>query len=134
MKAEVHSSMDDKKYKLAVDNAVERILTKAAIVIEGRAITLVPVDTGRLKGSITYATQQGGDEVKGDAEVGDGVSRPYVKGVAHVGTNVEYAQHVEYGTRRMPKRPYLRPAMDSSRTDAQRIMKAEMRKALKDGK
>jgi phage gpG-like protein len=62
--------------------------------VETQAKELVPVDTGNLKGSITH-------RVDGDAAI--------------VGTNVEYAEHVEYGTSRMAERSYLRAAIDAMR-------------------
>lgn len=61
-----------------------------ALMIEGEAKKLCPVDTGRLRASI-HAGKKG-------------------KGVAYVGTNVEYAPFVEFGTYKMRAKPYLRPA------------------------
>ena len=52
-------------------------LTKACLLVEGDAKKRCPVDTGQLRQSITY-------EVKGNTGV--------------IGTNVEYAPYVEYGT------------------------------------
>jgi len=71
-----------------------RFLTEAGIVVQAAAKRLAPVDTGNLRGSITR-------EVFGDR--------------AEVGTNVEYAEHVEYGTRHMGAQPYMRPAIDENR-------------------
>lgn len=48
------------------------------------------VDTGHLRGSITHTTDD-------DA--------------AYVGTNVEYAGYVEFGTSKMAPRPYLENAL-----------------------
>ncbi len=109
-----------------------RALEKAAITVEGRAINRVPVDTGRLKGSITHETY--------DEE-------------AHVGTNIEYAPHIEYGTRshminspvkirgvgwRYIKRhpgtkaqPFLRPALDGKKAAILRDFKSWIRKAMR---
>lgn len=50
------------------------------------------VDTGRLRQSI------------GVQKVGEGHYR--------VGTNVEYAPYLEFGTRRMAARPFMRPALE----------------------
>lgn len=52
------------------------------------------VDTGRLRSSITYEIGTQGRVL-----------------VARVGTNVEYAKHLELGTSRMRPRPFLRPAL-----------------------
>lgn len=131
MKATVHSSMDGKDYPELMDKAVERGLTKLGIVIEGDAVAQVPVDTGRLKGSITYATKGG----RSDAQhIGDEVSRPMREWTLHVGSNVEYAQHVEYGTKFMKKKPYLRPALDQNRSRSPRILQTEIREAMQRGK
>jgi len=52
------------------------------------------VDTGRLRSSITYELGTSGRVL-----------------VARVGTNVNYARHLELGTSRMRPRPFLRPAL-----------------------
>lgn len=49
-----------------------------------------PVDTGRLRSSITYVEEEG---------------------VFKVGSNVEYAPFVEFGTEDRAPQPYLRPAV-----------------------
>lgn len=58
------------------------------------ALQRVPVRTGRLKRSIR---------------------RWRVGTVWHVGTDVEYAPYVEFGTRRMRAQPFLGPALESAR-------------------
>jgi HK97 gp10 family phage protein len=79
------------------DGPVGKALTKRAISTVRHAKRLAPVDTGRLRSSITH-------EVGGDSE---GIA-------ARVGTNVEYAPHLEYGTSRMKARPFLRPALQAA--------------------
>ncbi len=70
----------------AVDKALEMIGLKA----EAYAKMACPVDTGRLRNSITHQKEGAETEV--------------------IGTNVEYAAYVEMGTSRMSARPYLKPA------------------------
>ena len=69
-----------------LNKAVERI----ALLIEGEAKKICPVRTGRLRASIHTG------KIK--------------DGVYYVGTNVHYAPYVEFGTRKMAAKPYLRPA------------------------
>ncbi len=79
------------------------IVAKAAADIEARAKQVVPVDTGNLKNSIQT-------EMDGDLS-------------ASVGTNVEYAPYVEYGTSRMAAKPYLTPAAEAVRSGFTEAMK-----------
>jgi HK97 gp10 family phage protein len=69
-------------------------LARKAIKVETTAKRLCPVDTGRLRASITH--EMGEDSL--------GL-------VAYVGSNVEYAIFQELGTRFQPAQPYLRPAL-----------------------
>jgi len=74
-----------------------------------------PVDTGRLRASITLADSEGLIQPIG-AEAGsnDSVSIPTGKFVVRVGTNVDYAIDVEFGTVNQPAQPFLRPAADQA--------------------
>lgn len=84
------------KYALSSDDgAVARELLKIVRKVEGEAKRNCPVDTGRLRSSITSTL--------GKDEEG-------VYGVA--GTDVEYAPHVEFGTYRMNAQSFLRRALD----------------------
>lgn len=76
------------------DGAVAKDLARRAIKVDAAAKRLCPVDTGRLRSSIQHVP----------GEDGQG---PYVD----VGTNVEYAVPVEYGTAVSPAQPYMRPAL-----------------------
>jgi HK97 gp10 family phage protein len=72
-------------------------LAAAAVKVERQAKRLSPVDTGRLRNSITW-------ELRTDA-----------RGLyAAVGTNVEYAPYVEFGTSKMSAQPFLRPALTAA--------------------
>lgn len=80
------------------------------------------VDTGRLRASITWAISEGaqqGDQVRGSAATqDDAVGRPDHEAnriIAVIGTNVKYAKPLEFGTRHMSARPFLRPALEKAR-------------------
>jgi HK97 gp10 family phage protein len=64
-------------FKDAKDEAVETALDVVGMTAEGYAVMKCPVDTGRLRNSITHTVKDG---------------------VAYIGTNVEYASYVELGT------------------------------------
>ena len=74
-----------------IDDIVERELTDSANNIEKQAKNITPVDTGRLRASITA-------DVKGLE--------------ANIGTDVEYASYVHEGTSEMAPQPFLYPVAD----------------------
>ena len=78
-----------KDVKAVYEQARERSLEIIGLTAEKYAKEITPVDTGRLRNSITHNVD--GKEV-------------------YVGTNVEYAPHVEYGTIKQKAQPFLRPA------------------------
>ena len=85
----------------AAEQAKKKALTEAALIVEGQAVSLAPVDTGNLKNSITH-------QVKEDE--------------ARIGTNTDYGPYLEFGTRKMPAQPYLRPAFDKSKNNIEKIL------------
>ena len=76
-----------------INKANKQIISKACLMVERDAKKLCPVDTGRLRGSITH-------EIQGTT--------------GRVGTNVEYARAVELGTEKQSPQPYLRPALHAN--------------------
>jgi HK97 gp10 family phage protein len=98
------------KAKVKGRNVMNKSVYEIGVVIQGQAIALTPVDTGRLRNSIvtrTLTKDNGKAERKEDE-----ISKPTKENVARVGTNVEYAEYIEYGTRYQTAQPYLRPAFD----------------------
>ena len=95
------------KYKDNSDkvmNEIERLtkerLNTAALMVERTAKQMSPVKTGTLRRSITHITQ---------------------KNKAVVGSNLEYAPHVEMGTVRQSAQPYLRPALMANLSRIKRL-------------
>ena len=77
-----------------VEKDVSKLIKNTLHNIERDAKKQCPVDTGRLRGSITtniISTYSG-----------------------EVGTNVEYAEYVEYGTRYQSAQPYFEPAVEKN--------------------
>lgn len=103
MKVEVIDHVSEIKANL--NARIPIILEALGIEAEGNAVDeitkLGAVDTGRLKGSITH----GHDEES-----------------AYIGTNVEYAPYVEFGTTKMSPRPFLRNAVANYSDDYKRII------------
>lgn len=97
----------------AVQSAMQKAKNRALEIIGGKAETyakqLCPVDTGNLRNSITHAQQDDNTEV--------------------IGTNVEYASHVELGTYKMAARPYLRPAAENHGPEYKMVLENEMHNA-----
>lgn len=79
------------------DGFVAAEILRRGIRVETLAKRLCPVDTGRLRSSITHALGKDSRSIYCD-----------------VGTNVEYAPYVEFGTSRQRPQPYLRPALGAA--------------------
>jgi len=97
-----------------------------AIRLRANAVTLAPVDQGRLRNSIMWRKGWGSDAFGfplsgGFNEAGGGLSASEtIKPINRdfevvVGSALEYAPYQEFGTRYMPAQPYLRPAGDAVR-------------------
>lgn len=100
-------------HKQEVLSAEQKARNKALEIIGGKAESyakkLCPVDTGRLRNSITHQQFDENTEV--------------------IGTNVEYAPYVELGTHRMQAKPYLRPAAENHTAEYKNIIMNEMKNA-----
>lgn len=85
-----------------------RVYRRGRVFHQASAPGMPPaVDTGRLRSSYTWRT---GEDVRG----------PYVE----IGTNVEYAPWLEFGTRYMQARPHLRPAIEELRDEIRALISA----------
>ena len=91
-------------FKSALGGAVARALEQVGLAAEGHAKAKCPVDTGRLRNSITHVVDPDGH----------GVS---------IGTNVEYGRYVELGTSRADPQPFLNPAATEHTDEYNAIMR-----------
>ncbi|MGB9772380.1 MAG: HK97-gp10 family putative phage morphogenesis protein [Candidatus Kapaibacteriota bacterium] len=88
--------------------AAKQGLLNTAMEIQLKAKQNCPVNTGRLRSSIAIATK---DTILHEAQSSeDVISQPEKDLEVWIGTKTYYAIFVEFGTRKMPAKPYLRPA------------------------
>ena len=112
----------------ATDQQIEMALIAIGAKMESNTKALyVPVDTGRLKNSITYALAGGPAQISSygaDPGSGEEGEQGQYSGTApadpggkvrsvYVGSNVEYAEIVEEGTSGRKGRHYLRDAVNN---------------------
>lgn len=93
-----------------LERRVRNAMTRCAGEMEKHAKRMCPVDTGRLRNSVATEIDEGDDSVS-----------------VYVGTNVEYAPHVELGTKRMKAQPFLKPAVSDHQSTYTRIIRSELK-------
>jgi HK97 gp10 family phage protein len=113
-----------------LDKAVVKGLKMSALLVEGQAVELAPIQHGNLKGSITHTVAGERSRVRHPAAVNEGIGITDDKKTAYIGTNVEYAEFQEFGTSKMKAQAFLRPALDSQEKQItevfNKVVKAEM--------
>ena len=92
----------------ALEKAKKRGLEAIGLVAEGHTKKLTPVDTGRLRNSISHATD---DEA------------------AYIGTNVEYGPYVELGSPTIKAHHMLQKAATEHTDEYKRLMEDSMKNA-----
>ena len=96
----------------SVKNTMPNLMTIIALDILGEAIDRCPIDTGRLVNSLNYKATEN---------------------YAIIGTNVEYAPYVEFGTKNADAQPYLRPAFDATKLKVMAKFGKELKGAIVEG-
>lgn len=92
----------------AMEKAIERGLEAIGLKSEGHAKKNTPVDTGRLRNSISHAVEDK---------------------AAYIGTNVEYAPYVELGARGRAGVHMLQRAATEHTDEYKRLMEDSMKNA-----
>ena len=95
------------EFKRGMEAALATALEEIGLTAEGYAKRACPVDTGRLRNSITHIVDEGGK-------------------CAVIGTNVEYAPYVELGTRHQKPQPYLKPAAEDHESTYRSIFRKHL--------
>jgi phage gpG-like protein len=92
----------------AMEKAIERGLEAIGLTAEGHAKKETPVDTGRLRNSISHAVEDK---------------------AAYIGTNVEYAPYVELGSCGRDGKHMLQRAATEHKGEYKRLMEDSMKNA-----
>lgn len=106
--SEVQANIARMAKQLALDSPqYTQAMRKATLLVTRAARQNAPVDTGRLRASITPEVRAAGGQV-----------------VGIVGSIVEYAPHVEQPgpVRRTGRRPYLEPALRENKNEIMKIL------------
>lgn len=135
VKVTVDTKWEGKEIKYLGKKVVNKTMFEVGLVVEGQAKLLCPIDYGYLAASINVqaGTGQGTElsQVKPNPnkekvakkdqhqsfweEMPEGfkkITKPESDMEVLVGTAVDYAPHVEFGTVKMDAQPFLRPALD----------------------
>lgn len=133
--ADVKSNMPEfnRKFEKAVKQALRLVGGQAERAAKELISDLKAVDTGFLRNSITFALA--GEEANVSEYSDDGGNQHGEYGSkapdddhdneysVYIGTNVYYAPYVEYGTRRMPARPFLSGSIQANKDEFERLFK-----------
>lgn len=123
--------------------AIEKVMEMIGIKAEGYAKLELTrseaVDTGRLRNSITHSTKANTADFaykwrkssKGrGTPAGAGMTTSHggeEDATVYLGTNVEYAPYVEFGTSKMEARPYLKPAFNDHLSEYKNMIFNELK-------
>jgi phage gpG-like protein len=104
-----YTTKDNTKEVLsAMEKAIERGLEAIGLMAEGHAKKNTPVDTGRLRNSISHAVEDK---------------------AAYIGSNVEYAPYVELGIRGRDGKHMLQRAATEHTAEYKRLLEDSMKNA-----
>ena len=115
-----------------LDNATDQALTIIGLRAERHAKAICPVDTGRLRNSISYATSkaqggmnqnQGKNADSEDYEMHDVPAENTVV----LGTNVSYAVNIELGGSKGAPQGFLRPALANHLPEYEKIARSVLK-------
>lgn len=112
--AELSKKLKEMPVKLS-KNGLRAAVNAGAEVIRKDAVSRVPVDTGRLKKSI-YKKQirEKSNNVQQTFFVGARNGKKY----RATNKDAYYWRFLEFGTSKLPAKPFLRPAFDTKKTQA----------------
>ena len=98
-----------KEVLAALEKGIKNGLEAIGLTAETYAKKETPVDTGRLRNSISYA-------VDGEA--------------AYIGTNVEYAPYLELGTKKIAAHHYLKRAVTDHKDEYKKLTAQAIKTAI----
>lgn len=106
---------------LLARRVVRQALRRSASIVRDRAARYAPVRTGALRRSV---------KIKAWSRAGVDSAMIVVPRKIKDSKKVFYARMVEYGTSKTPAQPYMRPAMEASRSEMLQVFQQEIRSWL----
>jgi len=104
-------------------------LTESGLKMEGDAKQMCTdmgaVDTGRLRASLSTAMD--GESPKGGDKVDPPTKDPSALAVLRIGSSVEYAPYIIFGTKKMIGRDFLTPAVLNNLDDINQRIEAKIK-------
>ena len=128
----VSTNFKEREIQIAGKRAVGKSVFDIGLIVQANAKALTPVDTGRLRGSITTQARSRGTALEGEARGSDKINPPNDDLEVLVGTAVNYSPYVEYGTIHQSAQPFMRPALALARGDTLNILVRNGRAEFKD--
>lgn len=119
------------KYIKSKDEAIARAFDIIGGKAEGYVKALTPVDTGRLRGSITYKTKRKGSSPESPATSGDGVQGRVKDAEVIIGTNVEYAPYIEFGAQGRTPVHMVKRGVGDHMKEYEKILKSKLESDVK---
>jgi len=98
-------------------NAVEEAVYKGALRVERDAKINAPVDTGRLRASISSRLNNS--------------DKTHV--YSEAGTSISYGKFLEFGTSKQPAQPFLFPAYNKNKSKIKNDIASALKKSLRLG-
>ena len=105
----------------AFHTAMSQAIRKTAFDIQGHAASTAPIDTGFLRNSIYVVTHdestygQGAEPTKPGSYLLPEIDKAENDTTAWIAVGANYGIYLEMGTRFMPPKPYLAPAVEAVR-------------------
>ena len=136
IKVSIETKWEGAPIKVQGQKVVSRTAFELGLIVQGQAELLCAVDYGYLAASIITQSVEDGTELRSpvlnaskDHDPGHNVDtfkkidKPVDKNEVLVGTAVDYAPYVEFGTVRSDAQPFLRPALDMAKGRILTILK-----------
>lgn len=105
---------------LRLADALPGIVLQAATLVEAEIGLRAPVDTGALRASLDAVASRRASAASATVQVDNSAQG----GLAH------YAIFQEYGTSRMPARPFFRPGIEAARPKVDALMTSALQKVI----
>lgn len=115
----------DDKVNKKVEKVIESKLILVGEYVRGQVAILAPKVTGNLRASYVWVTAKQAGKPGGAARKKTTLPKPTDNLSVRIGTNVDYAIPVEFGTNKRQAKPHLRPGLQISKKAIKKLMELQ---------